>query len=324
VHAHSGVSCTDCHKGHYNVPPGTPATTAPGGAAEASAIQPVSLVQAQAKEKKISLKGTSNNMGAIPPSVCYQCHQETQDLERIAHPHQVLGQNNFNCTTCHDPHGKIKEATRVNLCLDCHKGAPTMAWHSAVHSLNGVACTDCHNPHPKASVARIVNVSHTTVDRPQRLPMSVDEPAACYKCHQEIYGLNSLPSHHPIKEGKMSCSSCHDPHGQALGNLKEASVNLVCYKCHAEKQGPFVWEHPPVTENCGHCHDPHGTVANNLLKQPTTFLCLRCHAGHRKDNRNPDLHLTVRAATFTNCSQCHNQIHGSDIPSNTRRGSFLR
>jgi DmsE family decaheme c-type cytochrome len=91
----------------------------------------------------------------------------------------------------------------------------------------------------------------------------------------------SLPSHHPIREGKMSCSDCHDPHGQREGNLNAESLNLTCYKCHADKQGPFAYEHPPVTENCNICHEPHGTVTNNLLKQPATFLCLRCHTGHR-------------------------------------------
>ena len=82
--------------------------------------------------------------------------------------------------------------------------------------------------------------------------MSVQEPEACYKCHPKIYGLNALPSHHPIKEGKMVCSDCHDPHGQYgnENNLKEATINLLCYKCHAEKQGPFAFEHPPVRENC--------------------------------------------------------------------------
>ena len=110
--------------------------------------------------------------------------------------------------------------------------------------------------------------------------MSVQEPETCYKCHPKIYGLNALPSHHPIKEGKMVCSDCHDPHGQETGNLKEATINLVCYRCHGEKQGPFAFEHPPVRENCCICHNPHGAVTNNLLKQPPTFLCLRCHAGH--------------------------------------------
>ena len=172
--------------------------------------------------------------------------------------------------------------------------------------------------------------------RPKRKMMCVDEPFTCYKCHQKMYGLNSLPSHHPIKEGKMVCSDCHDPHGQETGNLKEATINLLCYKCHADKQGPFAFEHPPVRENCDICHNPHGTVANNLLKQPATFLCLRCHPGHNAQHPpgggngvslrmdtgaapqaaagkpSAMVDASLRAPFYTNCSQCHQQIHGTD------------
>ena len=325
-HAHCGVSCVDCHTGHYNVPPGTPATTAPGEEARDQQGQPLQLVQYEKPDSQPSLRGTSNYLGAIAPQVCYKCHSDMQVYQQIAGPHQICGPNGFNCTTCHDPHGKVREETRTDMCLECHKNnsVPVQAWHSSTHSLEGVACTDCHNPHPRTNVPQVVNISHTDVNRPKRLPMSVQEPETCYKCHQKIFGLNALPSHHPIKEGKMVCSDCHDGHGQMEGNLNAESINLVCYKCHADKQGPFVWEHPPVTENCAYCHEPHGTVANNLLRQPPTFLCLRCHTGHRKDNRNPDLYTDVRKATYTNCTQCHNEIHGSDLPSNSRRRTFLR
>jgi len=159
--------------------------------------------------------------------------------------------------------------------------------------------------------------------------MSVEEPEVCYKCHQKIFAVNALPSHHPIKEGKMVCSDCHDGHGQEEGNLKDASVNLVCYKCHADKQGPFVWEHPPVTENCAICHEPHGTVANNLLRQPVTFLCLRCHDGHRGDHGSGartgiDTRPALQAGFYTDCTQCHQQIHGSDFKGNGRFKDFMR
>lgn len=298
-HNSSGIACTDCHNPH-------PQTGPP--------------------------------MAVDQPGTCYRCHGEKQDLERIAHAHQVLGPNRFNCSTCHDPHGKISAATRRDLCLKCHDGAPTMAWHSSTHNRHGVACTDCHNPHPRAQLPQVVNVSHTTVRRPGRLPMSVGEPQACYKCHQKIYGLTALPSHHPIAEGKMVCSDCHDAHGQARRQLKEDSVNEVCCECHAEKEGPFAYPHKPVTENCGYCHNPHGSVANNLLHQPTTFLCLRCHSGHSTHGRSEqcfrchfvgpdvtnvgggpldDMHATTattRRALFTDCTQCHAQVHGSDLP----------
>jgi DmsE family decaheme c-type cytochrome len=174
------------------------------------------------------------------------------------------------------------------------------------------------------NVQQVVDIQHTNVRRPPRMPMSVDQPAVCFKCHGDIYARTSMPQHHPIKEGKMVCSDCHDGHGQSEGNLKEASVNLVCYRCHADKQGPFAYEHPPVTEDCTICHEPHGTVAGNLLRQPTVFLCLRCHSGHRTGPNRPDhagllgdvgTNANLQRSFYTDCTQCHNQIHGSDLPS---------
>ncbi len=455
AHAHEAVSCPDCHRAHYLVPPGTPLVDEMGQTDPQHNVHPVSLTLQEMPAAGQSPRGKSNNLAAVSPDVCYRCHAETarleevvhphqigvpldfqctvchdppprglphavenhprqfdcitchdahgsvtretrkdlclkchggahmdqwhssphdlagvactdchdphpktgppmaveqpgvcyrchsemRDLEQIAHPHQILGPNGFNCTTCHDPHGKVVMADRKDLCLRCHDGAPTMAWHSSTHNREGVACTDCHNPHPKADVVRVVNVSHTSIKRPVRLPMGVNEPEACYKCHQKIYGLTALPSHHPIAEGKMVCSDCHDAHGQARGHLKEETVNEVCYECHAEKEGPFAYEHPPVTENCGYCHEPHGTVTNNLLRQPTTFLCLRCHSGHSTHGSSTNCDRchavngditnvgggpldsmipttpTLRQALFTDCTQCHTQVHGSDLPS---------
>jgi DmsE family decaheme c-type cytochrome len=326
----------DCHRAHYNVPPGTPATTEANLAARTSQGQRIQLTgYRQDSEDRESLRGTSNNLGAVAPYVCYKCHCDMQEMQEIAGPHQICGPNGFNCTTCHDAHGKLLEYSRKDLCLQCHKGAPTMAYHSSVHAMEGVACTDCHNPHPKACVPRVANMNltgYSQIRRPNRLPMSVQDPDVCYKCHQEIYGLNALPSHHPIKEGKMVCSDCHDGHGQFERNLKEGTVNQVCYRCHAEKQGPYVYEHPPVTEDCGYCHNPHGAVANNLLHQPTTFLCLRCHSGHRRRHsfasidENSSSHLAVDAqnAFYTDCTVCHTQIHGSDLPSPVRKQALRR
>jgi DmsE family decaheme c-type cytochrome len=324
-HAYCGVTCTDCHTSHYNVPPGTPATTEPGESATDANGNPISLTgyYEESYQGESSLADTSNHMGAVAPYICYKCHYEMREFQEIAGPHQICGPNGFNCTTCHDPHGKIREQTRTELCLQCHgNGAPVMAWHSSTHDLEGVACTDCHNPHPSTKVPRFVNISHTDIRRPKRRQMSVDEPEVCYKCHPDIYGLNALPSHHPIKEGKMVCSDCHDGHGQTEDNLREPTVNLVCWKCHAEKEGPFVWEHPPVTEDCAICHNPHGTVANNLLRQPTAFLCLRCHSGHRgpRGSRNIDDNPALRLAYYTDCTQCHSQIHGSDHAAQTLMG----
>ncbi len=333
VHAHQGVSCTDCHNAHYNLPPGTrPTDTVSAGTLPAE--KQVAYAQTEQLVDQAFIRAASNNLAAETPYVCYQCHSSMQRFEELAHPHQMLGPNGFTCDTCHDPHGNVRQETRSELCLQCHEGAPTMAWHSSTHSLNGVDCTDCHNPHPHSFVTETVGIKHTHVSRPKRLPMAVEEPNVCYKCHPKIYARSAMPSHHPIKEGKMVCSDCHDGHGQSQGNLKEATINQVCYRCHADKQGPFVYEHPPVTENCAICHEPHGTVANNLMRQPTTFLCLRCHSGHRVGPTFgahafagvPDVGTDVglQQAFYTNCTDCHSQVHGSDLASPNNPHALLR
>jgi predicted CXXCH cytochrome family protein len=330
-HAHANLSCISCHTAHYNVPPGTKPTA---GLGEVAALRhapdrrddSVKFVAFQQPPDIETLRLQSNNLGAIAPDTCFRCHGEMKSLQDIAGPHQIGGTNGFNCTTCHNAHGNVLESSRKNLCLECHKqDSPTMAWHSSTHAIAGVACTDCHNPHPHAGVPRFtttsgVDLANTHLSHQKRRPMSVQEPEACYKCHQNIFALTHLPSHHPIREGKMVCSDCHDAHGQLEGNLKAESKNLLCWKCHADKQGPFAYEHPPVTEDCGICHEPHGTVTNNLLKQPATFLCLRCHVGHRDGNHgggarvNIDTIPEIRQGFYTDCTTCHSNVHGSDLP----------
>ena len=275
--------------------------------------------------RKWELRGRKRVIAAI---------NRPRNFSALPHPHQILGPNGFECKTCHDPHGNLRRESREGLCLQCHKGhAPTMAWKSSPHALQGVACVDCHNPHPSTEVSPPADIRHFNVDRPKRLPMSVLDPDVCYRCHQNKSVQFLMPSHHPLQEGKMKCASCHDAHGGAKGNLKEPTINMVCYKCHADKQGPFVYQHPPVAENCAICHDPHGTVANNLLRQPPVFLCLRCHSGHHNSSvksTSPATHAAIdqypglRPAFYTDCTQCHSQIHGSNVPSAGRRGSRLQ
>jgi len=159
-------------------------------------------------------------------------------------------------------------------------------------------------------------------------------------------------SHHPVKEGHMSCSSCHNPHGTGnpvAGMIRtEERLNDLCLTCHTRYQGPFVFEHEPVVEDCTICHDPHGTVANNLLKQNEPFLCMQCHEVHFHASRynDPDMvngfnpggvpvgkdwrypsqpnikstHEGWQKSFLTKCTQCHQYVHGSDFPSQTIPG----
>ena len=160
------------------------------------------------------------------------------------------------------------------------------------------------------------------------------DPDLCYDCHQQMRAKAEFPSHHPIREGKLKCTACHDTHGAEDSALKTRMLNDLCFDCHTDKQGPFIYEHPPAEEACSLCHDPHGTIANNLLKQNEPFICLQCHQMHfhttlagiegeftTLDNYGGISHRDgAKAGMLTRCTQCHTEIHGSDLPSQSISG----
>ena len=144
------------------------------------------------------------------------------------------------------------------------------------------------------------------------------ESETCYQCHTDVRKAEFQRSTHLRKnedrEAKSSCSSCHDAHGsEGEKLLKTATLNETCYTCHAEKRGPFLWEHAPARENCANCHKAHGSNHVALLKARTPMLCQQCHIQGR--------HQTVPGvpnSAFTSnrsCLNCHAQVHGSNHPS---------
>jgi DmsE family decaheme c-type cytochrome len=191
--------------------------------------------------------------------------------------------------------------TRENdACLACHERGRRLYWKGSAHDSRDVACTSCHTVMESKS-ARF-QLSRKT------------DAKTCAQCHLIRRAQTFRNAHMPLREGKMACSSCHNPHGtitKAL--LPEDSPNETCYRCHADKRGPFLWEHAPVHENCMNCHDPHGSTRMRMLKLSLPRLCQQCHIEtlHPTEARNPRSRFVIGRS----CLQCHLNIHGSNHPS---------
>ena len=201
------------------------------------------------------------------------------------------------------------------ICLKCHTANATFNlhnWNAGAHAINEVSCFDCHDIHagPDLKVTPIASGK------------------LCFSCHQAAQAQFSLPSHHPIKEGRIFCIDCHNAHGGTAGqDLSQDSVKETCVQCHAEKRGPFLYEHADVAENCLNCHSPHGSVNIRLLNAREPFLCLQCHVGHRINTEAvPDRSISPERARafYTRCTDCHSSIHGSDVPSTSGNGRFTQ
>jgi DmsE family decaheme c-type cytochrome len=105
--------------------------------------------------------------------------------------------------------------------------------------------------------------------------------------------------------------------------LVKATVNETCYTCHAEKRGPFLWEHPPAREDCTNCHTPHGSIHTPLLKARAPWLCQQCHlAPMHPSTAYSGTGVPPRGAAqqilANSCMNCHSQVHGTNHPSGPR------
>ena len=192
-------------------------------------------------------------------------------------------------------------------CLQCHQRGVQTYWEASAHAGRGLACTSCHTLMEKTSDKyQLAKVGDKTVFFNKRAQTEV-----CGQCHQQRKAQLMRSSHMPQREGKITCSDCHNPHGTPNpAMLKQTSVNENCYSCHAERRGPYLHEHAPVLENCSNCHEAHGSVNDRLLVKRMPRLCNQCHvSSHRTTDR-----ATSRGYFNRSCANCHSQIHGSNHP----------
>jgi DmsE family decaheme c-type cytochrome len=197
-----------------------------------------------------------------------------------------------------DPGRRVEDNNTI--CLGCHERGGRNYWSGSTHETRGVACTECHTV--MQSISRKANLKTET------------EPETCFQCHKDRRAQMFRSSHMPLREGKIVCSNCHNPHGSATESLLiESSINGNCYKCHAEKRGPFLFEHTPVRENCLNCHDAHGAVNEYLLKVSRPRLCAECHT----IDHGPLIAAGPKVVQGFGraCQNCHSRVHGTNSPS---------
>jgi DmsE family decaheme c-type cytochrome len=252
----------------------------------------------------------------VGEETCVQCHVDQGETWKDT-AHARAGVEGWDgaagCETCHGPGEAHVEADgdpeqivgresehAVSRCLSCHGGNSAAHWEASTHDDFDVTCVDCHTVHQRWT-------NETTL-------ANKNTSGACLSCHQDMRKHMYQRSRHPLREGLMSCASCHTPHGSdARFSIAALTPNDKCYECHAETRGPFLFPHQPVQEDCMLCHNPHGSNQASLLEPAPPRLCQSCHLfGHHQTV--PGLSEQVWN-TSRSCVNCHARIHGSNHPS---------
>lgn len=273
--------------------------------------------------------GTPAQSGYVGDDTCLTCHDD-QNLKGTAHARAAdlrTPAAAHGCETCHGPgqahveasgdktkiraFSTLAPAATSEACVTCHKRGDHAFWNASAHALRSLSCTSCHSVHTPKSIDGQLKVEN--------------QIGLCAQCHRDKAAKLDRSGHMPVREGKMVCSTCHNVHGSANVRLLRAgySINESCTRCHAEKRGPFLWEHAAVRENCASCHDPHGSPNERMLITKQPFLCQRCHSATRHPGTLYD-NTVVRSSNrifSRSCVTCHANIHGSNHPSGS---TFLR
>jgi DmsE family decaheme c-type cytochrome len=262
---------------------------------------------------------------------CITCH-EKQTLKGTPHDRAKdlrTPAAHGGCESCHGPgqahvdaddnKGHIRIFTRKAdardtnaTCLSCHGRGTHALWDGSPHDARNLSCATCHSVHTPKSVTGQLTAA--------------TQDALCITCHRPQVLKTRRQSHMPVREGALSCSSCHNPHGTTNVRLLKTGnwVNESCASCHAEKRGPFLYEHAAGRESCVSCHDPHGSNHDRMLVARPPMLCQRCHIGSRHPSTIYDGAQLANASNRMlgrSCVNCHSTIHGSNHPAG---GTFLR
>lgn len=266
--------------------------------------------------------------GYAGEATCLTCHED-QKKGYIGSPH-ARAQNartpaaKQGCESCHGPgqahvdgggdKTKIKNPATMSLrdanaaCQSCHSRSAHDSFSGSKHDARNVGCVTCHSVHaPKSEKFQLKTAT---------------QQETCVQCHRKEVNQVHKSSHMPVGDrngGKMECSSCHNPHGsQNVKMLKEGtSIAEACASCHAEKRGPFLFEHAVGRENCVTCHDPHGSNNERMLVAKVPMLCQRCHVHSRHPATIYDSTQIINKSNRVagrSCVNCHQMIHGSNHP----------
>ena len=244
-------------------------------------------------------------------TLCLTCHSDKQSVTNTNHNLNRSAPREKNlqgktaaeagvCSPCHLPHRPARKLSgkrdfSTQLCMSCHgKGnvAGKKGFNGSAHPLN---VNPFNNTYTHSGVS-IIDVDKNKL----RLPLF------------NKFGVQD-------KNGKMTCSTCHNPH-----ESKMVSTDRKATK-HVKEHQTTYFLRKPALSICGECHSKKFSIANskhdlfkvapeskNILNQTPSEsgLCGSCHAVHG-GNRNfmwaRKISTEYGSTPEDLCMGCHNE-----------------
>jgi hypothetical protein len=195
------------------------------------------------------------------------------------------GQKETTGSPGNTPHGRVIDSWNTLKCLGCHSTVTSNRGPSFLDEatmIPNVSCERCHGPGKE----HVEAARRGAIGDPLAMPFAtgkgtaLDQLRLCGECHRtpemvasdEIRVDNpALVRHQPVglmqsacflkSEGKLDCSTCHDPHPRA--STDRASYQGRCLGCH----GPTDRARCSVSplDGCVGCHMPRRDVGRGMM-----------------------------------------------------------
>ncbi len=277
---HGSLSCVDCHKtGDWDNTPHFKSYT-PVKCGECHTGIP--------EKWQTSVHGHGGDKAPFQAANCYDCHSSTGDPHRIASV--ASGAAGTACIRCH-----TEEAKKFNASTHSRK-------FPGLGKKNG--CATCHPPHGETKLGDPISITRT-----------------CQNCHSDameklrngphgIHGIHTTAAIDTFSTRRVSCSSCHEPHGVPDPKRSNDAFSN-CLTCHKKTMGEFsgsVHQAKLVSNEmtCASCHSVH------LTKGEPAFHCGDCHKNELEQYKK-SMHFRddpTGLGVAANCGDCHDRGHG--------------
>jgi predicted CXXCH cytochrome family protein len=258
---------------------------------------------------------------------CFVCHI-------TASPEIKAGEETFYVST-----GFEREQGSADMCYSCHNGSVMdsrkTAWTGHQHPTdttpkpetrvpgdfplakgNKLFCGTCHSPHEEP--LEIEGRRTTNLRRPRRTG------DFCMECHVSQkkggHSMGKLDSLIPLEitlagghsgsgRDRMTCRTCHLPHGSPEKDLLVRARETICEDCHGgnpskEGKGAGMDSHPVGVKIAAEvlAKEPPGGI-EMVTGRKKEVICLTCHKTHAPQEKKSLLAMSDPTGEF--CVHCH-------------------
>ena len=227
----------------------------------------------------------------------------------------------FDCGECHLPNGTLNELSTDNVCVRCHTGS---GWNTTLNAGSRYNSVGTHNVTPQArfDAGDASNVHGNNPLAPAQtshhwaISTTYNAAAGSSEPNRALYP--NMYSQYNVSTGKVTCTRCHDPHGDyqtnpkllrlSPDNLNPMTENELCEACHsdfAQTQGAVpgynaLMTHPimdstefttltsdnPAYDVAGiQNYNSAAPYTNSVVLIEGGVSCSTCHAPHFADSR---------------------------------------